>query len=277
MAAQQAKGELNPRLYETDRVRLDVGVAGANEIYSWVGEDRFDDRDLFDMVREGALQSGSFSGFLISIFGSDAGACESTTALSYSRVRLYDSEFLLPRETRLDILNTDGSEFRNRTGYANCHEFRGESTLRFETPSPEASSAPPKASAPSPLPLPAGLKLKVVFTEPINIETAATGDRLKAKLASAIRDESSQSILVPKGAEVMARIGGLQHYVGPPSSVTRQTGNRRSRWKDCPTRGGKSFPDRAVRSFKIPKASPAHSPGNICHALQHQTRDVRIP
>lgn len=194
MAAQQNKGDLNPRLYETDRVRLDVGIAGANEIYSWVGEDRFDDRDLFDMVRDGALQSGSFSGFLASIFSSDsvnftydgeiawdgrmlpefgfrvpleqsnytfanrrgkqivtgyegefladpntsdlvrltirtngdltdAGACESTTTLTYSRVRLYDSEFLLPRETRLDILNTDGTEFRNRTAYANCHEF----------------------------------------------------------------------------------------------------------------------------------------------------------
>jgi hypothetical protein len=292
MAAQRTKGELKPHLYETDRVRLDVGVAASNEIYSWVGEDRFDDRDLFDLVREGALQTGSFSGFLTSIFGSDAaanftydgetewegrmllefgfqvpldqshytfsnrhgkqvvtgyegefladpntgdlvrltirtngdlrdtGACESTTTLRYSRVRLYGSEFLLPRETRLDILNTDGSEFRNRTEYANCHEFRGESTLKFDAPSPEASSTPVKTPTPSPLALPAGLKFKLVFSEAINTGTAATGDRIKAKLASAIRNESSKSILIPEGAEVTARIGGLQHYVGPPSSVT---------------------------------------------------------
>lgn len=68
MAAQRTKGQLQPRLYETDRVRLDVGIAAANEIYSWVGEDRFDNRDLFNLVREGALQSGGFSGFLTSIF-----------------------------------------------------------------------------------------------------------------------------------------------------------------------------------------------------------------
>jgi hypothetical protein len=175
MAAQRTRGQLQPRLYETDRVRLEVGIAAANEIYSWVGEDRFDNRDLFNLVREGALQSGGFSGFLTSIFGSEdanftyngetewegrmlpefgfqirleqshyefsdrhgksittgyegefladpktgdlvhllirtngslteAGACDSTTTLEYSRVRLNHSQFLLPREVRLDIL-----------------------------------------------------------------------------------------------------------------------------------------------------------------------------
>jgi hypothetical protein len=287
MSAQWTKGELNPRLYQTDRVRLDVGIAAANEIYSWVGEDRFDDRDVFDLVSQGALQTGGFTGFLTSIFGGEAanftyngetvsngrtlaefgfqvpqeqsnywftnrhgkrittgyegefladpktgelmrlvirtngdlsetGACESITALDYSRVRLNDSEFLLPREANLDILNSDGTEFHNRTGYAACHEFRGESQLRFDAPAPNANSAPAKAS---PLSLPFGLPFKVVFTEPINTETAAAGDRIQARLASPIRDDSSKVTLVPKGAEVTVRIGRLESYPGPPASI----------------------------------------------------------
>jgi hypothetical protein len=287
MAAQRRKGQLKPRLAETDRVRLDVAIAATNEIYSWPGEDRFDNRDLFDLVGQGALQTGVFTGFLTSIFIgeaanftyngetevngrmlaefgfqvpreqshytfnnrhgqtitsgyegefladpktgdlvrlvirangdlSEAGACGSTTTLEYSRVRFNDSEFLLPREADLDILNTDGTEFHNRTGYAACHEFRGESELRFDAAAPDTNSAPAKASR---LSLPSGLPFKVVFIEPINTETAAAGDRIQGRLASPIRDDSSKAILVLKGAEVTARIGRLEFYPGPPASI----------------------------------------------------------
>ena len=67
LLGQQHKGQYKPRLAETDRLRLDVAIAAANEIYSWAGEDRFDDRDLFlDLVRQGALQTGGFSTFPVS-------------------------------------------------------------------------------------------------------------------------------------------------------------------------------------------------------------------
>src|ERR1700734_2914580 len=69
LLGQQRQGQYKPRLTETDRLRLDVAIAASNEIYSWVGEDRFGDRDLFhDLVRQGALQTGGFSSFLASIF-----------------------------------------------------------------------------------------------------------------------------------------------------------------------------------------------------------------
>jgi len=69
LLAEKAGAHLKPRLYEADRLRLDVAISdSANEIYSWVGEDRFDDRDLFQIVHSGALQTGSYSTFLASIF-----------------------------------------------------------------------------------------------------------------------------------------------------------------------------------------------------------------
>src|SRR5271154_699695 len=38
------------RLATSDRLRMDVGMAPALEMYSWVGENRFDNRELADMV-----------------------------------------------------------------------------------------------------------------------------------------------------------------------------------------------------------------------------------
>jgi hypothetical protein len=55
-----------------DRLRLDVGIGATSEIYSWVGENRFNDRDLLDVVREGAISTGSFAAFLTAIFRTDA-------------------------------------------------------------------------------------------------------------------------------------------------------------------------------------------------------------
>ena len=285
----QKKGESKPRLSETDRLRLDVAIAATNEIYSWVGEDRFDNRDLFDLVRQGAVQTGSFSTFLTSIFsGSSAtfsyngdtalngrplvefgfqvpreksnyvfgnrrehvttgydgtfladpktgdlvrlvvrtselpaevGSCQATTTLDYNRVHLNDSDFLLPREARLDILNIDGGELRNRTVYSSCHEFLGESTVTFDAPAPEEGmlAAANGFTATSFDPLP-GLSFKVVFTQPIDSTLAAAGDRIKAKLNSAIRDASSK-VLAPEGSEITARILKLERFEGPPSSL----------------------------------------------------------
>src|SRR5581483_376605 len=53
-----------PVLTTADRLRLDVGVAQGSEAYSWVGENRFGDQSLFDIVKEGALSTGYFHGFL---------------------------------------------------------------------------------------------------------------------------------------------------------------------------------------------------------------------
>jgi len=61
----------------SDRLRFVVAVKQdtpgvVKEMYSWAGEDRFDDRDLLDFVRDGAISTGTFSSMLASIFGGDA-------------------------------------------------------------------------------------------------------------------------------------------------------------------------------------------------------------
>ena len=46
-------------------------MAATAEMYSWAGESRFNDHDLIDMVKEGAISTGSFSDFLGAIFRTD--------------------------------------------------------------------------------------------------------------------------------------------------------------------------------------------------------------
>jgi hypothetical protein len=63
-------GGAKPKMHLTtsDRLRMDVGMAAAGEMYSWVGESKFNDLDLLDMVKEGAISNGSFAAFLTAIF-----------------------------------------------------------------------------------------------------------------------------------------------------------------------------------------------------------------
>jgi hypothetical protein len=67
-ACAEGPAQRNTHLATSDRLRLDVGMASSGELYAWVGESRFDDRDLLDMVHEGAISTGSFAAFLVSIF-----------------------------------------------------------------------------------------------------------------------------------------------------------------------------------------------------------------
>jgi hypothetical protein len=290
LLAEKAKGRLQPRLAESDRLRFDVAIGDSSrEIYSWVGEDRFDDRGLFQLVRDGVASTGSYAGFLAAVFGgtaadisyngdvvidgrtllefgfqvsrgkstyvfgngqsriitayggtflvdpvksdlvrlevrttqlpADVGSCEAATTLDYNRVHLNDLDFLLPREVQLEIVDTNGDEWHNRTAYSACHEFRGESKLSFDESdeSPVAiAAAPGKASASAALTLPEGSPFIVTFTDAVDLSAASTGDRVRGKLSKAIRD-STNRVVIPEGSGILARIVKLEHfYAAPP-------------------------------------------------------------
>jgi hypothetical protein len=59
------------QLTASDRLRVDVAVAPTREMYAWAGSDHFDDRDLLDIIGDGAISTGEFAGFLANIFGSN--------------------------------------------------------------------------------------------------------------------------------------------------------------------------------------------------------------
>jgi hypothetical protein len=274
------------RLTTSDRLRLDVAVSAGREMYSWVGESRFEDRSLFQLVRTGALSTGSFASLLMVVFRDDeasfsykgeiteagrqladfefrvpvqsshyiysgagnrvttgyygdilvdpksadlirlavhteglppeTGSCEASTTLDYSRVRLNGAEFLLPNRGQLHILDANGMELENGTAYSGCHEFLGESTLRFDA-APEADAAAGKAAAAA-NELPGGLPFTIALSNNIDVTAAAAGDKMSATLTAAIRDAKGQ-ILVPKGAAITARIVQIRRFYVPEPSL----------------------------------------------------------
>ena len=145
-------------------------------------------------------------------------SCGIEQTLDYERLHLNQAEFLLPAEILEKSLNRDGSETDSRTVYSNCHEFRGESELKFEPP-PDPGSAGPRAPPVPVSTLPPGLPFKLALTQNINTATAAAGDVVTAKLTTDIRDESSR-ILVPAGAIVTGRIVKALYRYTRPSSLT---------------------------------------------------------
>jgi hypothetical protein len=254
-----------PVLATADRLRLDVGVAQGTEAYSWVRENRFGDQSLFQIVKEGALSTGYFQGFLSLIFRQDhadfafagetteggrklleytftvplnashyifrkdshayttayegrlladpetadlvslsartldlpseMGSCEVSTAMKYGRLRVNGADFLLPTETEMNIRDSNGIESHNRTVYTGCHEFLGESTIRFEPPPGEAPQGAAKAAGAAGLP--GGLPFTVRLAQEIAVATAAAGDPVQGVLLGDLG----------KGREVFARKG----------------------------------------------------------------------
>ena len=148
---------------------------------------------------------------------SETGACESSTNLTYSRVRWNDADFLLPSRVDLHILNTDGVELQNRTVYSGCHEFLGESTLSFDSPPEPGAPAAARATGDD-AGLPEGLPFTVALTHSIDAATAAAGDRLAAKLTTPIRDAYGHTF-GPKGAAVTARIARIRRFYVPQPIV----------------------------------------------------------
>jgi hypothetical protein len=91
------------RLSSLDRVRLDVALnrdafGSVSEMYSWVGDDRFSDRDLFEIVPDGAMSTGTFASMLTSIFGNNAARFFYNGDTAVGEKQLPEFGFRIPEE-----------------------------------------------------------------------------------------------------------------------------------------------------------------------------------
>src|SRR6185312_4062560 len=80
-----------------DRLRFDVSVSGANEMYSWVGERSFSDKKITDLVRNGAISNGAFANFVTAIFTGDSAAFAYTGETSEHGRRIASFTFEVPQ------------------------------------------------------------------------------------------------------------------------------------------------------------------------------------
>jgi len=56
------------RLTTSDRLRLDVALAADGEIYSWAGAAKFEEKDIDELIPDGAMGTGPFATMLLGVF-----------------------------------------------------------------------------------------------------------------------------------------------------------------------------------------------------------------
>jgi hypothetical protein len=136
-----------------------------------------------------------------------------STAIDYNRVRIGESEVLLPQTADLRTTSVDGEENRNLIEFTHCQGFRAESTLVFgaardAAPAAGPAATPPKLAAPEGT-LPPDLRIAVALSTPID-DHAAVGSLIQGKVVGSVMQR--EMVLVPDGALVEGRIRRLERY-----------------------------------------------------------------
>jgi hypothetical protein len=79
--------------------------------------------------------------------------------MDFDRLRIGEGEYLIPRQTWLQVIARDAGFTENTIAHTGCREFRVESVVRFDDAAPLADpGSKPSASVHSPS-LPAGLPI----------------------------------------------------------------------------------------------------------------------
>jgi len=126
-------------------------------------------------------------------------ALQETTV--YGRVRVGDSDAVLPRSTETVSTRRDGSQNRNLATFENYHRYAGQSTISFDD-APQRD-APVQAS--HEVQVPASFDVEMALDAPIGSE-AAIGDLVTASIR---RISSKQPSNIPVRARVICRITNL--------------------------------------------------------------------
>lgn len=264
-----------------DQLRLEVALVEGKEAYSWPGAQRFEDRELIDIVRGGAIGSGEFAGHARNVllsgstrlnyqgeedlagrpahrFDFEVPMSESrftmrmgqvsaavgyrgsfwadrdthqlrrlflamheippqlsldhgTVRIDYERRRLGENYFLLPAEAETSMTTDDGTESRNRTTYANCRQYSGESSLIFEEPE---ETTPAAAAAPViDWKLPKDLRVTLRLIADLHAQKTAVGDTVEFTVwRDAMQRRESW---LAKGARVRMRVTYLRCVDSP--------------------------------------------------------------
>ncbi|MEK7406829.1 MAG: hypothetical protein AAB225_17265 [Acidobacteriota bacterium] len=129
--------------------------------------------------------------------------------MEYGRGPLGAGDFLLPRSAELIMADLAGTESRNLVRFSQCRQYATESSIRFE----EAPGATAPARPSAEVKLPPYLELEMRLETPVDAETAAVGDPIRARLRREVKLPGGVSIA--KGAIVYGRIRRLEQYFKP--------------------------------------------------------------
>ena len=132
----------------------------------------------------------------------EAGACQVVNEVEYDRIRIHETDTLVPRESRLIAVGDQGQEMQNLATYDNCREYGSKTVIRFDAP--EAVQPGDRRTQAAPVAFPPGLSFEWRIVSVIDSATVAAGDRIEAVLRSPIRDDKGK-LLAPPGTPIHGR------------------------------------------------------------------------
>jgi len=135
------------------------------------------------------------------------GLQSATDVMDYARAQIGASDFLLPAASELSMTDLSGNESRNRTRFASCRQYTGESVLSFAEPQEEADSAG-RAERAAALDVPGELYVEVRLESEIDWGKSMVGDEVTAVLERPLRRKGR--LVLPGGATLSGRIVRLQ-------------------------------------------------------------------
>jgi hypothetical protein len=134
-----------------------------------------------------------------------------STSIDYDRVRVGESDVLLPQTADLRAVAADGDRKWNHIEFTHCQGFRTESALRYDAEQ-AAPAAQPAAAPPPPLEestLPPGLRISIALSAPLS-DRNPVGSLIEGKVTGSVMQK--EKVLVPQGALVKGRIRRLERY-----------------------------------------------------------------
>ena len=131
----------------------------------------------------------------------------SKETLRYERVKIGESDFLLPKASELIMEDIQGGQNRNTISFSRCRQYSGESTLSFADV-PEDTAAPiAPAALPEVIVVPAGLMVELELLTPVQFPGNAIGDEVEARVRRDVKRKGA--VLIPKGASIKGNVAVL--------------------------------------------------------------------
>ncbi len=140
-------------------------------------------------------------------------ACQASSEVEYQRTAIHDRMVLVPKETRLNTIDREGSEALSVTTYQSCREYSTKSRMLAVAPTHDVAGPPSPAPEPSPSPLSPDLAFDCRILTPINSDTAAAGDPVEGVLRSPINDKKN-GFQIPVGTRVRGRLTRFEQRSG---------------------------------------------------------------
>ncbi len=141
--------------------------------------------------------------------------CAAETSLTYQMVKIADHQSLLPASFDLLIGSRNGVFTESKGAYSVCHEYKGESTVTFDTDDSAAAAKPAELQSE---PLNTWLVLPIVLRTEIDEDTAYAGLPVEAVLQHDVKIRKGEKLL--RGATLRGTVTEFEIYHLPAHSVS---------------------------------------------------------